>query len=454
MTWEIKDCVGKLILSDNRGINSVEIHFDLYCQLDGIIDVRVKPLQWQQEMSWLVDLMHESDFSSHRLSLTGQTAEGNQVTSRYLYLLQATPQQSEKELILPIKLGCNELLISISDFEQGLTDTSIGFIKYELQGFQCFPHVSTITEVGEIIAGGSANIEDYDRISGTITVESKKVGRLNEWGKVVDEQVELIFDIFSLAGGRYIEWSRRSLFCGDKWINTLFRSTSHRGKPNQPIFHFLNMQPILEFAVHKYNRNIKESTGIGMALEQFLISSLYVESQFTTCFMALEHLVNTHAHLHKQNEILDEKKFKKFVKPEIKAGLHRALEAIRGCRELKENEMKVCEEAIENMRDKIIELNRYSFAKKMSTFINDINVPLEGMSTEEIKKLIPTRNSIIHSGAILPKSSLHFIERQQRLALLRELLTRIFLTLLGYEGEYSSSFHGHHYIHFPSMKRQ
>ena len=214
------------------------------------------------------------------------------------------------------------------------------------------------------------------------------------------------------------------------------------------------MQPILELAVHKYNRNIKETTGLGIAIEQFLISSLYVESQFTTCFMALEHLVNTHAILQKRIEILDEKKFNKFVKPEIKTGLHRALNAIRECSELKENEIKICEEAIENMRDKIIELNRYSFAKKLSTFLHDIKVPLEDVSIEEIKKLIPTRNSIIHSGAILSKSSRHFIERQQRLSLLRELITRVFLTLLGYEGEYSSYYHGHHYIHFPSMKKQ
>lgn len=453
MTWEIKDCVGKLILTNKKEVNTVDIAFEVSCHMDGTIDVRVMPLQWQQEMSWLVDLMHESDFSPHRLSLTGQTPEGNHVTSTSVYLLQATPQQNGKEVILPIKLSCYELLFSISDFEQGVTDTSSGLIKYDLPGFQCFGCVSTIAAVGKIKAVGSANIDDYDRISGAVTVETIKVGRLNEWEKRVDERVEMILDIFSLAGGRYIEWSRRSLFCGDKWIKTLFKSLANRGKPSQPVFHYLNMQPIFELAVHKYNNKTKENTGFGIALEQFLIPSLYVESQFTTCFMALEHLVNSHAIFHKQGEILPAKKFDKFVKPEIKAGLNCALDSMKACLEFNEMEIKSCEEAIESMKEKIIELNRYSFAKKMSKFIDDINVPIENLSMEEIKKLIPTRNSIIHSGAILPKSP-YFGERQQRLALLRELLTRIFLTLLGYEGEYSSYCHGHQYIHFPTMKKR
>jgi hypothetical protein len=368
MKWEIRDCLGKLILADNNQINTVDIRFEISCDMDGTIDVRVMPLQWLQEMSWLTGLMHESDFGLQRLSLTGQSGEGYQITSSYVFLTQATPQQTENELLLPLKLDCYELLLSISDYERGSTDTTSGLIRYDLHGFRCFRLISTISELGEFKAGGSANIEDYDRISGAVTVESKKLGRLGEWRKRVDERIEMILDVFSLAGGRYIEWSRRSLYCGDKWLETMFRSPAHHGKPNQPIFHYLNMQPILELAVHKYDKNIKETTGVGIALEQFLISSSYVESQFTTCFMALEHLVNTHTILHKQSEIFNDKRFKKYVKPEIKAGLCRALIVIKECQGLSETEINDCEKAIEGMKEKIIELNRYSFSKKMFGF--------------------------------------------------------------------------------------
>lgn len=450
VTCEIKDCIGTLSMTGINGVKSVDIKFEVNCSTTGIIDINLFPLQWKPEMLWLSDLMRESDFGPNLLILNGQNAEGFKLNSNHIYLLEATPQRNSEETTLPIKISCLELHYSICDIDRALHSKSTGIISYDLQGFQCIPCVSTIAPVGMIKAAGSAKIDDYDKISGRITVESTRIGRVNEWTKRSDEQVELIMDVFSLAGGRYVEWARRSVYLDDAWVETIFRSPAHRGKPSQPTFHYLNMQPILDLAVHKYNKATKETTGIGIALEQFLISSLYVESQYTTCFMALEHLVNTYAQQHKHDEIIPAKKFDKFVKPKIKAGLNSALDTLKTCNYIKESEVEVVYEC---MKDKIIELNRYSFSKKLERFLKGIKVPLVGLTDEEIKELVGTRNAIIHSGAI-PLNSPYYSERQQRLALLRELITRIFLTLLGFEGEYSSYFHGQQYVHFPTMEKR
>ena len=448
MLWEKEGCSGTVIRTGQKENKTVDIRFNIACGVDGSIDIQVEPLEFREEVLWLIDVFHAPDTESPQLLLKGQTAEGLYLSSDNLYLTEATPQirQSGAKTIFPIKFECVELLASVSNSGRGVVKGTSGLIRYDVQGFRCFPSVSTMAEVGKISAVGAAKIENYDNITGAITIEVEQLSRVEDWTKKSDEQLEGILDIFSLAGGRYLEWARESLSLGGKWIETIFRSPAHRSEPNQPISHYLNMQPILDLAVSRYNKEVKEVTGFGVALEQFLISSLYVESQFSTSFMALEHLVNTYALQRERSTILTKDEFTNYVIPEIIDGLKRAKESIKVARETKGRNSGSIKKAFKAISGKIDELNRYSFVQNMWKFLDEIGVPLEDLSRHEIEQVVQTRHTIIHSGS-LPTSA-NTRGKQQGLSLLRELLTRIFLTLLKYEGEYSSYLDGHQYRRF------
>lgn len=448
MQWKKEGCSGTITLSGQQENKTIDICFDIECGTDGSINIEVAPLEFRKDILWLVDLFHEPSPDLPRLLLRGQTAEGHIVSSYNIYLTKASPQlrQGGEKTILDIGLECTELLVSVSDFERGLSKSTEGLIRFDLQGFRCFQTVSTIAEVGEIRAAGSATIENYDNITGAIAIETKRLGRVKEWMKRADEQTELILDIFSLAGGRYLEWARRSLYLGGNWTETVFRNPSHRGKPNHPIFHFLNMQPILELAVNKYSQELKQTTGFGIALEQFLIPSSYIESQFTTNFMALEQLVNTFANSRKRSTILTEEEFYNFVEPAVREGLKRAKESMKAARGAIESNSGGLKRPFKAIEGKIDELNRYPFIQNMWKFLDEMAVPLDGLLKEEIEKVVQTRHSIIHSGSTISNNSRG---KQQGLSLLRELLTRIFLTLLKFEGDYASYLNGQQYMHFP-----
>jgi hypothetical protein len=450
MEWKKEGCSGKIFRSGQQVSKSIDICFDIECKIDGSIKLTIGELYYRKDMAWIIEVFHKRSSDLARFILKGQTAEGHNISSHNVYLTKASPQlrQGGKTTIFVIELECTELLVSVSDFERGLNKGKSGCMRYDLPGFRCFQTVSTIAEVGEIRAAGSTTIENYDNITGAISIVIERPGRVKDWMKRAEEQMELILDIFSLAGGRYLEWGRRSLYLGDNWIETVFRSPSHRGKPNHPIFHFLNMQPILELAVKRYNNNIKQTTGFGIALEQFLIPSLYLESQFTTSFMALEHLVNTFANNRQRNTILSEEDFSNFVKPAVMKGLKQAKDSMKATRLTTAADTGSIKKPFKAIEGKIAELNRYPFIQNMWKFLDEIAVPLDGLSRVEIDKVVQMRHTIIHSGAVMSNNTRG---KQQGLSLLRELLTRIFLTLLKFEGEYASYLTGQQYVHFPPV---
>jgi len=73
-------------------------------------------------------------------------------------------------------------------------------------------------------------------------------------------------------------------------------------------------------------------------------------------------------------------------------------------------------------------------------------LPLANIDLRQIKHAIDARNLVVHRG-------LFRSEKERRLheyvVLLRELLKRIFLTLLGYKGQYFSLLNGPQWLRFP-----
>jgi hypothetical protein len=453
MTWNREDCKGTLVIADGDGGKSIDIHFSVKCKIDGVIDIQVQPIPWSEKTNRLDEAFYNATSYLPRLLLAGTTPDGVNLSSDKVYMVGSSfHAQKGEPTTWKLTIECTELLASVSNFDCMTMYTNQGFLRYDLPGFRCFRTIRRMTDVGEIKATGTAKIEDYNRINGAITVKLERSVPIMEWLIRADEQVDLILDIFSLAGGRYLEWVRKSFIFRDQWIKTLFRSPVRRGKPELPIFHYLNMQPVFDLSISNYNKTIKHETGFGIALELFLISSLYTESRFVTNFLALEHFVNTYTQNIGQQTLLPEDEFATFLKKEIKEGLKRAKEDIKKYRETKGLNPGSIKKAFQAISGKIRELNRYPFSRNMWKFLCETGVPMNGLPADDVNNLIKIRQTLIHSGSSPLVGHPEAKNIQRSLFLLRELLTRIFLTLLKYEGEYLSFLHGQEFIHFPSIK--
>jgi hypothetical protein len=104
------------------------------------------------------------------------------------------------------------------------------------------------------------------------------------------------------------------------------------------------------------------------------------------------------------------------------------------------------EKVQETLSQRLGMLNQRSLQTNLRTLLTRCAVPVLGIE-KEIPSLIKLRNEIVHRGhkaeSGLPQPLSYYT------AVLRELLTRIFLSLLQYKGEYQSYLNGPEWKKFP-----
>jgi hypothetical protein len=436
MLLDLKNCSGQLCWHEN----SLNINFDLSVAKDGSIKLTVKDIPFGKDVLWLDELIHKKARYFELLQLKGYDVEGDLITSDSVALtchgerideagsswrcIEGTCMQFRLDSPKPLTYGKAAALL----------------LQYRLLGFKCFDRLSGNTDIGSIQVVGSTKIENYDKATGVLTIRNQPEQNfaLTNWIERCDKSVRSILDILSLANDRYIAWTSRSIFHNKSWISSLFIGPRRAGKPFQPLFTYLNLQPILNLAIANYSEELKQKTGLDVAIEWFLIKSTYTEVQFLTAMTALEHLIYIYSGREEREKIFQNKTFEKIIRPQVNAALDRTLDLL-----LENEEDTVKRESyldmVKTAKNKVAEINRYPFKDNLRKFLKEYKVPLDGID-QNIEPAIDVRHKIVHRGIYISGKSTQSIN--DHLAVLRELLARIFLTLLKYSGEYQSFLNG------------
>ena len=318
--------------------------------------------------------------------------------------------------------------------------TRVILVRYRLLGFECFGRLVGKTDFGSVEVAGSTKIENYDEVTGvlTIKVQPDRSFDLTTWLAICDISVRSILDILSLANDSYIAWTCRDLFYDESWMSSFLIGSRRSGRPSQPLFTYLNLQPILNLALTNYSEDLKQKTGLDVAIEWFLIKSTYDEVKLLTVMTALEHLVYVYAEQKERGTIFKNDIFKNIVTPQVKAALDQSLELLLENKE-DANKRKSYPDKVKSAKNKITEINRYPFKENLWEFLKKHKVPLDGIE-QDIEPAVNARHQIVHRGMYISGGSTQSVN--DHLAVLRELLNRIFLTLLKYNGEYQSFLNG------------
>ena len=200
-------------------------------------------------------------------------------------------------------------------------------------------------------------------------------------------------------------------------------------EPRFPLFSYINLPPIVSLVVERYTEELCENSGIDVAIEWFLIHPRYTEAEFLTGMTALEHLIHVFVKRNPQGGILPRSTFKKVVRPRLRAALDEVFQS------LSQNVVPNAREAQEVMTQKLGELNRRILQTNLQALLTHYAVPVLEIE-EEIRSLIELRNQIVHRGHKAESNLLQPLSYYA--AVLRELLTRVFLSVLQYKGEYQS----------------
>ncbi|MBI4745796.1 MAG: hypothetical protein HY786_04465 [Deltaproteobacteria bacterium] len=444
MLLDLKNCSGQLAWQENV----IDIDFDLSCSNNGSISIKLKPIRLQKDILWFYELSHKRGRYFEVLRLRGCDINKHLIASDSVIFTYIGNKSDSSGDWICVEGKCIKLRLDSSDQFTNSEHAEIA-LQYDLLGFQCFDRLFGKTNFGSIQLAGSRKIDNYDEVTGVLTI--KKLARenfdLTEWTECCDKLVRSILDILSLANGRYLAWTRRMVFCNEVLLSSLLIGPRSSGNPLQPLFSHLNLQPILSFALSNYTDDLKHKTGLDVALEWFLTDATYAEVQFLAAMTALEHLVDVYAKQKGRDEIFKEKAFKKIIRPQISAVLNESLQNMLSEKDSNADEIS---SRITSAKDKISEVNRYSFKENLQAMLRYYEAPLDGIE-QEIEGLVGVRNKIVHRGLYI--SALENQSINDYLAVLRELLKRVFLTLLKYRGQYQSFLNGPDWIDFPPSQR-
>lgn len=214
---------------------------------------------------------------------------------------------------------------------------------------------------------------------------------------------------------------------GASW--TVFHGKQPVAPPYQDPLHPTNLRATVPPIAHAYDQSLIDRTGLGIALQWHLMHSTYNEIRYLSQMTAIEHLIEAFRTQHKPaTTYLEKRDFKNTVRP----ALERALMDVLATLELDERaEAEIAESMLANLGN----INRRTLRSNLRTMLDAYAVPLDGLETE-VDQLISIRNDIVHRGmAGTPGDDLRLADH---LAAAQELFRRIFLSLVGYTGTYTS----------------
>lgn len=427
-------CSGTLETADL----TVSITFELVCSQEGDVSLRIDDVPLTAVTLRLHDVFNDASSETPRaLRLAASDSTGRLVTSDTVYLTTCGTRTNDAGRWVTLDAVAVGLVVTASGFDPEALAAGVRAAYYAI-GLRGFGTHEVDTRAGRLGLLAKHTVENYNEISGRFDIQAfqSAASSIRQWVEVADEVALDILDLVSFAEGRLIRWSVRHLIIDTSVVAMEFRGPSRTGPPRRGFYHWLDIQPVLELAAQNYTPELKSSTGIDVALEWSLMNPRYLELDFVACVTALEHLSDIYEKKHKKAAPPGRAYFDSTIEPALTVALQQLLAAASD---------REAVGAIQKALGKIRDLTRATLQDSIERMLSGYGVPFVGLDGV-LPELIKLRNSIVHEGVARKRFQ---PKLQQHVNAIRELLTRIFLTLLRYSGRYYSYLHGEQFISFP-----
>jgi hypothetical protein len=151
----------------------------------------------------------------------------------------------------------------------------------------------------------------------------------------------------------------------------------------------------------------------------------------------LDHLLHKHDERHPTGTLVAKSVFRARILPHVEQALDESIDGLGD---------EVTEDAARALRAKLKVINQTTMRNKLLAFLAHHNVPLAGITHEQLTDLIRVRNDLFHGRDFEAQED---EQLNDHLAVLQELMRRVFLTLLGYRGPRSTYLNGPEWVEFP-----
>jgi hypothetical protein len=284
-------------------------------------------------------------------------------------------------------------------------------LLFKLRGFRCFPQIKASNHLGNVLAAGSTKSDETFEITGLIMIEKIAECVVSDWRTSAKSFLDYLVTGLSFANGRMpsvpvIEYSSGTD------VEIVFYNCGLPGAQGLAVQHFLNLQPIFSALVKSFNQNQASRNVLEMAMGWYNLDTTYDEIRFVSAMTAIEYLsyrsipVEIRRAVQSNNNTFWRKVTARFRKP------------------------------------------RWTLREGVELLLNYHGINTDEFSQQAISLMINSRNDIVHRGKIHDG-----IELWDQIVLAREIVARVVLKLVGFEGNYECFIGGGHTRAFPSLKR-
>ena len=421
--------------------HQVDLKWSIAIDDEGEITVSFAPVKLTRDTAWMLKVLGGNELFGEWAAVSGTSTDGVTVMSEHVHL--GSREERDRAGGTFVVLSGEAARVQIS--RQPLPKTTRGLrLVYGTVGMEGFSVQRVKSPVGRVSVIGSSRITDYNKLIGSVEIAaSTRSAPLLRWLDRADLVTERVLEMVSLAEGRIVRWSFRHIVYGRKILTSEFVGPQRTGVPFDGAGHFLNLQPFVELAIRRYTPSLRSRTGFSVALQWFLSHPPYTEQQLLAAMTVLEHLAATYVARYGCPKIVGTRTFRA-----LKTDLTRALNEFANDRQRRHR--RTLQQKLQRFHGKISGMNDAPLRDKLAAMLISYRVPLTGIE-HLVADAIKTRNRVVHSG--IYSSEFDGSERLfEHVMILRELLKRIFLTLLNYKGSYETRFpHGGREI-FPPLE--
>ena len=297
---------------------------------------------------------------------------------------------------------------------------------WRVRQFRTFRHMTRDTELGRMAIGGPRQDREAQEPNGYIAVYRPDGDSSESWWQDSERLLTHVARVLSFACDTYLRAVIEERYEGDRITVRVARQGRASG-PFMAPFHELHMDPIFACACDAYFTRHDAVEDLDAAIRWLTAPVAYDESRLINAMSALENILDRCG--------LDEVDL--FMRPNA---FRRIASQVR--------DLLSSRDVPEGMARKVPELNRRPLGEKILALVAARGIVTNDFPEGWLRTVIGQRNTIVHTGI-----SQDFDDQEpdtlDHTIWAREIVTRIILERLGFDGAYRSWLHHDEQLHFP-----
>lgn len=297
------------------------------------------------------------------------------------------------------------------------------------RGFRSFRNSIQHTPLGDVLVFGKGQSVQSDDVSGCVSIKATSESQSDGWKECAEAFLSHMHIGLSFAHGGRLQTPRMDFISGNRWQTTFYSGSGFNA--GMALQYFLHHDPFIKALVDGYFKNGPLQDGFVTALGWLQLPTTFDEVRFISAMTALEVIVDTQLSPAEKGGMME--------KSDYRALREKLNDTIDGVPD-------VSSEAKEILKAKIADANKKVLSQKIDALFERLAISRRDFDSDTVKRLTKVRNEIVHRGTI-PKATDIWTE----IVLIRELINRILMGAIGFEGRYCCYIGGEHERTFPDL---